>query len=284
MPTIAEFKRSEKFAALIYGKFKAGKTAGAATFPRPNFLDFDDGLATLTNPGLVSHFKYPSTIMYETFEERGATSKGVLVSHNALDDACRYFDACMNPKGEKYKSPRTGLEYDVHPDMFDTWVIDSGTTLSAVSRVKALILMGTPGALVQNKTLSQTFETGKKTGFILPKLQDFGAERSLVEQFIEMVLGSGKHVLLLCHEKEEWEGQGENSHVSGYVPLFVGQSVETIPLKFDEVYNLQAKVSGPNLKRILKTTPDGLRQCGSRLGLPDGTEFEWPKIKAALNL
>ena len=284
MPTIDEVERSELFRALIYGKFKSGKTAGAGTWPRPNFLDFDQGLLTLTNPSLAKYKYIERGIMYETFKERGITSKGVFTSHNALDDACRYFDACMDPKGQKWTSVSTGKVYDVHPDMFDTWVIDSGTMLSAVSKVKALVLMGTKGALIENKTLSQTFEVAKKTGFIKPAIQDFGAERSLVEQFIDMVMGSGKHVLLLCHEKEEWEGKDEAAHVVAYVPLFTGQSAETIPLKFNEVYNLQVIKEGPNLKRILKTAPDTLRTCGSRLGLPDGTIYEWDAIRVALKL
>jgi hypothetical protein len=118
----------------------------------------------------------------------------------------------------------------------------------------------------------------------LPRLQDFGAERSLTEQFVDMLLDSGKNVILLAHEKEEWEGEGDNQRLVGVVPMFTGQSVEKIPLKFSEVYNLRIQKEGTGFKRYLQTQPDGLRACGSRWGLPDGTAWTYEAISTALKL
>lgn len=282
MPGIGDIHRGKLIKALVYGKFKTGKTAGAATFPRPNFLDFDNGIATLTNPELEAKYKYSQHgIMFESFSERDVDKWGVVKTHNAFDDACRYFDACMSPKPVKYVSPKNGQTYELGSEMFDTWVIDSGTTLSQVAKNKALILLG--GKLT-GKSLSNTLAQAQASGLIVPKKQDFGAERSMVEQFIDMVLNTDKNVLLLAHEKEEWEGEGEAAHVVGRVPMFTGQSAENIPLKFDEVYSLLIKMEGPVKKRILQTVPGEHRSCGSRLGLPDGTVYEYDAIRKALNL
>lgn len=282
MPGLADLKKESLIKALVFGKFKTGKTAGAATFPRTNFIDFDKGIITLANKELEEKYKYSARgIMYETFEDKDRSPKGVVRTHNAFDDACRYFDACMS-KGAKWKSPSTGLEYQVGVDMFDTWVVDSGSTLSAVARNKALILLGTKDNGLGTK--SNTQDAALKTGLIVPKMQDFGAERSMVEQFCDMVYKSGKNFLLLCHEREFWEGEGDAAKVVGIGPLFTGQSAELIPIKFDEVYNLRTKKEGPKDVRYLQTKPDGLRACGSRLGVPDGTVFEYEAIKKALNL
>jgi hypothetical protein len=47
---LEEYEPDSKIKALAFGRFKVGKTFGAATFPRPNFMDFDRGIATLLNP------------------------------------------------------------------------------------------------------------------------------------------------------------------------------------------------------------------------------------------
>jgi hypothetical protein len=250
--------------ALIYGRIKTGKTAGAATFPRPRFIEFDnDGWFTLKNPKLEAKYGYSKNVVDVAIFSDKMDSKGIVASHNALDQACMYFDKCMKP--------------DL-VDTFDTWVIDTATSLFESARNKGVILLGTEGKALGIS--SNTWEAAKKTGLLIPKIQDYGAERSIAEQFIDMVLGSGKNVLLLAHEREVWNDKTDT--VSGYVPLMRGQSSEIVSSKFSEVWNLRTKPSGNDVVRYLQTEPDALRACGSRLGLPNETPFEWEKIKAAL--
>src|SRR6266705_1341365 len=112
MSTLADYKRARVIRALVFGKFKTGKTAGAATWPRPLILDFDRGIATLTNQALEAKYGYlKNVVAYESFGERDKSSKGVPRTHNAFDDACRFFDGWSRPERQ---------------DQFDTWVIDSG--------------------------------------------------------------------------------------------------------------------------------------------------------------
>lgn len=269
MASLAELRISEQLRILCYGRFKTGKTAGAATFPRTRFIEVDpNGADTLINPQLEAKYGFSKNVV-DVFipppDKRSA--RGVTVEHLAFDACCRYFDDSM--AAEKR-------------DSFDTWVLDSGTSLSEVARNKGIILLG--GKDFGPKPMSLTQSNAMKTGLQLPRLQDFGAERSLVEQFVDMLLDSGKHVILIAHEKEEWEGEGENQRLVGIVPMFTGQSVEKIPLKFSEVYNLRLEKDGPNWKRTLQTQPDGLRACGSRRGLPNGTEWTFEAIATALKL
>ena len=264
MPTIDDLRLSTKIRALGFGKYKIGKTVGAATWPRPNFMCFDkDGLDSLLNP-VVQKLLGPEqlkTIRYQYFRETAATKLGLAQGHNAFDDACKYFDSEMKPG---------------NVDAFDTWVIDSGSSLIGAARLKAVILIG---GKEYNK-LSKTWEKAQQYGLLVPVKQDYGAERSMVEQFIDMVLATDKHVLFLCHEREESDDAGNTEAV---VPFLTGQSRETVPNKFQEVWRVKIKKVGPITKRVIQTEPGDLAYCGSRLGVPNETEFTFKSIQEALN-
>lgn len=257
MPNTNDLARSSKWQILLFAPSKAGKTFGALTFPRPNVMDFDKGIATVLNPEFVKKYGKLS-IEYEQFSERNL-SKGVAVTHNAFDDACMYFDRWMKPDKR---------------DQFDTWVIDSGTTLADLAMNKAMIVLG-------SQNLSKTHEAAIRTGVLTPKQQDWGSERSLTEQFIDMVKGSGKHVILICHQKEKMNDKGDT--VVEICPLLTGKGVEAISLKFDEIYYLKVKGNPPDQKRVLYTQQTGLIKCGSRLGIPHETEWSYPALEQALN-
>jgi hypothetical protein len=260
MPNLNDWQPNEPIQVLVYGKAKLGKTFGALSFPRPVVLDFDDGIATGRSPEFIAKYGLRGDIEYQSFHEKGKRINGVLTQHNAFDDACRYFDSWMQP---------------AKVNTFDTWIIDSGTTLSERAMTKAIIVLG-----MGSKPLSQTQSNATATGVISAKLQDYGSERSLVEQFVQMVLDSRKNVVMLCHEKEVTDDQG---NVLEYVPLLTGQSAERVPLKFDEVYNLRGKKVGMEFVRYLQTVPDGLRKVGSRYGVPNETKWDYTALRGVLN-
>lgn len=259
---LSEYQPESRIAALAFGKFKVGKTWAAGTWPRPNFMMFDrGGISTLLNPEFINQHGFQGDIQFEEFWDKSKDSKGVIRSHNAFDDGCRYFDKWMGPG---YK------------DRFDTWVVDSGTTLSEAAMNKALVLMGQSGLGVKSNTL----QVGQKTGMIAPKMQDYGAERSMLEQFIQMVLDSDKHVLFLCHEKELITDEGA---IKGIVPLLTGKSVEAVSIKFNEVWNVQRVKKGTEWNVLLKTQQTSILKVGSRLGIPENTPFEYSAIKSVLD-
>jgi len=258
---LSEYNPEERIAALAFGKFKVGKTWGAGTFPRPNIMDFDRGIDTLLNPDFLRLHGYRKDIQFEQFWDKNKDSKGVVRAHNAFDDACRYFDKWMGPSFR---------------DQFDTWIVDSGTTLSEAAMNKALVLMGQTGLGVKSNTL----QVGHNTGMIAPKQQDYGAERSMLEQFIQMILDTNKHFLFLCHEKVL---QTEEGAVTGIVPLLTGKSVEAVSIKFKEVWNVQRIKKGPDWNVVVKTQQTSVLKVGSRLGIPEDTPFEYNAIKTVLD-
>jgi hypothetical protein len=256
MPNIKDWKPDDPVQCLVFAPSKTGKTFGAGTFPRPNFIDMDAGIATLRNPEFTSRYGLRS-VEYEQFTERNRNKAGIVTAHNAFDDACRYFDKWME-KGRV--------------DQFDTWVVDSGTTLSEAALNKAIVLLGSK----QLAMASQTHAQAITTGLVYPKQQDYGSERSMVEQFVDMVLDSGKNVVLLCHEKVLTNDAGV---ITGIVPLLTGKGVEAVCIKFDEIWYLQAKKQGTEVKRFLVTHTNGIIKAGTRYGIPDGTPWEWDAIK-----
>lgn len=261
MPNVQDIQIGELIKLLVIGPYKSGKTAGALTFPRPNVMDFDHGVKVARNPWWVAKYGKRS-IEYQEFSEKNKTPQGVVTSHNAFDDACRYFDEWMKP-GKR--------------DQFDTWVIDSMTTLSDFASNKAIVLLGGTSF---GKPLSFTHDQAKKTGLVVPKQQDFGAERSMVEQFTDMLLDSNKHVVFIAHESPIYDN---SDNIIGYGPMLTGKSKETVPLKFDEVYHLQVKKVGPETKRVLHTQADGIYRCGSRIGIPDNTPWDYDSLKAEID-
>lgn len=267
MPKLSDWKSSDPIQILLYGKAKTGKSWFAYTFPRVVSFDFDKGIAVARNPEFVRRYGLRD-VFYENFEEL-KMQKGIASQHNAFDDACKYFDEWMKPSG-KWKG------YDTGRDRFDTFLIDSGTTLSDFAMNKAVIVLGA-------MKLSQTFTQGLGAGLIVPKLQDYGAERSLTEQFIDMVKSSGKNVVLICHEKEVYKGEGKDAVLESIVPLLTGKSAEAVPLKFDEVYNLRVKPVGEKIVRLLQTQPDGLRKAGSRYGMPNDIEPSYDTLKKEID-
>lgn len=271
MPMMSSWDPNKPLQVLIYGKFKLGKTWGALTFPRPNVISFDRGTAVARNPEWIKAHGLDqyNAIRYEEFYETKKNNAGVVTAHTAFDNACRYFDEWMKPVGRWPGFDKVGR------DEFDTWVIDSGTTLSEVALNKAIILLGGKQLGIASKTHNQALTTG----LVYPKMQDYGSERSMVEQFIDMVKDSGKNVVFICHEKEITDDEG---NLISIVPLLTGKGVESVSLKFDEVYRLLVKKTGTENRRQLQTVPTTIVKCGSRLGVPDGTAWNYAALQAEL--
>lgn len=269
MKQLADWRPGKSMHVLSFGISKVGKTFGAGSFPHPCWLNFDPGgIETLVSPEFIKAYGFRN-IPYEDFYE--TQFKGAIVkAHTAYDNACKFFDEMMAP-GKR--------------DSFETWVIDSATMLGEFSQNKAVILLGSK----EYHNQSSTQEQALKYGLLVPKIQDYGAERSLVEQFIDMVVSTDKHVVCICHEKEQMDKEG---NLIGIVPLLTGKSAEAVPLKFSEVYNIRRKaapeiVNGKPTGRVsytpvCQTAADGLRKVGSRNGVADSTPWNYIAILAEL--
>lgn len=257
MPNLQNFTFDEKakIKAIIMAPPGKGKTTLAGTFPRPNIIDFDGKVQVLRNPRFLKLFGARS-IEYEQFPEPAIRDYRAIPI--AFDNACRYFDTWMSPAKR---------------DQFDTWVIDSGTSLSFVARAKALYVLGKASP----KPRSNTLEKAQQSGLALMEQSDWGAERSLVEQFCRMVLDSGKNVLINVHEKEI-----EKGGVTQTVPLFTGDSKVVIPSMVPDVWHLRDGVldNKPCVKLVASAI--GSYQIRSELGIDEILDPTYDKIVARI--
>ena len=88
MPNSKNWKPGGPKRILLFGRYKAGKTFGALSFPRCNVLDFDRGIDVHRHPEFIKKYGLVE-FEYEQFIERTKGKGGVVISHNAFDDACR---------------------------------------------------------------------------------------------------------------------------------------------------------------------------------------------------
>lgn len=257
MPTLGERPPSKYIKALAFGRSKVGKTFGAGTFPRPAFIDCDKGISTLTSADFVNRYGWRPTIEYEQFTEKHLNARGVPQQHNAFDDVCRYFDKLNSPAMR---------------GSWDTLVVDTGTSLSAFAMIKAIVLLGGTFKGVSSSTQSEALTHG----LVFPKIQDYGSERSMVEQFIGMCYDLDKNFLFLCHEKEITDKEGSPVAIT---PLLTGKGVEAICALFDDVWRIKVKPVGAERIRYIQTKQDGISQVGSRHGFANETLWDYDAIK-----
>ena len=84
---------------------------------------------------------------------------------------------------------------------------------------------------------------------------------------------------MLCHETEQKDKEGT---LISLEPLMTGKSREVIPAMFNELWYLRVERKGTEIVRYLQTQPDGLRKCGTRIGVPDGTPYEYDAVVKSL--
>lgn len=243
-----QFDQNAVIQAIIMSPPGKGKTSVAGTFPRPNFFDIDGKVEVCRNPRFIRKYGVRS-ILYEKFPEPAIANPRIVPT--AYAKLCAYFEEWMSP-GKR--------------NQFDTWVIDSGTTLSLIARCQALMILG---KLQRSSTLKKAQEAGMEA----MEQQDWGAERSLVEKFIKQVLDTGKNVLLLVHEKEIVK-----NGVTEIVPLFTGDSKTVIPAMFKDIWQLRPTMleNKPAIKLV--ASPIGYVQTRSELGLDEVVDPDYDKI------
>jgi hypothetical protein len=261
LPTFDLKAELEKpYRAVVFGPPGNWKTSGALTFPRPNIIDFDEGMVVGNHPQFVAKWGH-KVFKGKPFTETNLDGRGVPKLAKAFDDACLYVEESMK------------LE---NVDEFDTWIVDSGTSMSRAAMFKSILLMKGGGLGITSNTLA----AAEKSGVIVPKQQDYGAARGLVEQFISMLKDTGKMMVFICHEYTETDEQG---NTTGILPLLVGGSREAIPAMFHEVYYISVEGVGSGRKAVAVTEKTGHYIVKSRLGIPTKTEWNWPAIEAELN-
>ena len=230
-----EMKPGETVTALAYGGSKVGKTwLAGTTGSRTLYISTGDGIDTIMSPlfrKLVPGFNPTVVDIREKLNIAGIPDMGIVAAFDLMCDAIDY--ALSN-----------------FADQFDTVVIDELSATRRHALFKGLELSQTLGR-------SRTWDKTKLYEIILPAGQDFGAEMSLIEQFLTGTISlcerHKKHLLVLAHQRylmvtvKDEKGNpifGEPKRIKEIRPAVTGaQFPDTISALFDNVWHAE-KVGG----------------------------------------
>lgn len=242
MKTFDDIPSGDVMRALIWAPPGAGKTALASTFPGFVFIDTDRGLATLKSKWYRDTFGKPDMIGFETFDNE-YDRYGVFKNTDAFWKMLDFVNSLE-------KKPEV-----------KTVILDSISTFQVLAMQ---IGMQAAGANKRSKTV----EIAKSTHVLLPTQADFGAEMSVLEQFMNQLIKFNMNVVCIAHEREV---TNETGSLLRREPYLIGSAIRAQVAKwFDEVWYIDVERDG---KRKLLTQQTNIMKVNkSRHGVPNGLE------------
>ena len=274
LQTPEEAASSSAITMFGYGASGTGKTFFAGTIGSDGLIiSVGDGHNTLASPTFQNLIKNPPKIIKvkETYNKE----TGIFDSAQAFDEVSDIMD------------------WAIDSGKFKTICVDEMTALQKVARNKALEVNLASGK-------SQSLSTSKRYGYILAAIQDYGAEMSMIEQFIATYTSvcNAKmiNLILLGHERYVFKKLGDkigDPEVLDKIRLGItGKTFpDTIPNAFDLVWRFEVLDANPkpifrartvgNDSLIAKTRWGGLFE--QYVKSPNFLEIE-AKVKAHLAL
>lgn len=254
---LSELKPGETITALVYGGSKVGKTWFAGTTgSRTLYISTGDGIDTVNSPLFKEKNPGFDPIVVDIREKLGITGIPLAGIAEAFDAMCDAIDYAL-----------------VHfLDQFDTIVVDELSATRRHALFKGL-------ELSQKMGRSRTWDKVKTNEIVLPAGQDFGAEMSLIEQFLSGTISvcerAKKHLVILAHQRyllekpRDEKGNvifGEPAMIKEVRPAVTGaQFPDTISALFDNVWHAE-KVGGGDIGTAyrLRIYGDEIIVAGSR--------------------
>ncbi len=251
---------------MIYGPFGTWKTVIGHGLPNTRTLDFDDGMQSVEWAILAGKLNRTlEDIVYETITPPPSMdeSKNLIFDEAAdkLDEWVADEDVDPSQWAEYCADKNEGRVFQQN---WDTLIIDSGTSLTNGVIIKAL---KETHRLDLSKSWSKRSINNK--GLTPVMIQDRGAVNTLFSKFMTMCFGTGKNVVLICHEYQNVDKKG---NLRAIEPFLSGQLRQSVPKDFDEVYYSRVKGTVTANVGVLQTTADPMRRCRSRLGCLDPSE------------
>jgi len=240
----------ESITLFLYGKSGSGKTRLAGTLgDRTLYISCGEGEETLKSVDFKKYHK-SNPILYDPHEELNST--GLPDNATALDAICTYIDRALLEFGSE----------------FDHIVIDDLTFLRKFAMFKALDVNQSLGKSKTKKDVLERFDV------ILPAVQDFGTEMSIIEWFLSTYViiakQAKKNFIVLGHERLFYDKPktiGEAAGVRKIGIAATGQSFpDTIPLLFDEVWHAEVIGGGETAVYRVRTQGDEIITAKSRHG------------------
>lgn len=255
--SFSEVEPAESVTSLIFGPSKSGKTdfSGSAG-ERSIYLDVGRGAETFHSQSYIQRRGPYKGFYFPIGEKGGGTNYIVPTKAQAYDQVCDIIDESIKKIPEK----------------FDTFILDELTAFSRFALNKGIEINGGTGK-------SQAKATSDKWDMIVPGVQDYGAEMSLVKQFlagtIDICKANNKHLIVLAHERYLYDvivdtksgKKTETDTIKKILPSFTGRKdVDAIPNLFDCVLHTEVVRSGENLIYRIRTMGDETLVAGTRYG------------------
>lgn len=221
--TFDQFDPDESITALFYGPAGAGKTEAAGSAgERSLYIDVGKSAATFHGTG---------------FKARKGSYKGIYVpvsedlSKSFVPNKATAFDQVCNVIDEALQKI---------PEKFDTIIIDEMTRFRTFALYKGI-------EVNQFEGRSKTKEKASQFDVVIPGVQDFSAEMSLIEQFCngytDICKRQGKHLIVIAHERltyKKGDKVGDLPTLHKTSPGFTGQTFpDAVSNIFDLVWHFE---------------------------------------------
>lgn len=275
-------KKFKRLKLLLYGPFGTWKTVNAHHLPNTRTLDLDDGLQSVEWAIRSGNLRRPNWPEDMTVEQmlNDIVHTTILPPDSLDENQNKVFDLAADQveawiaeedipedEWEERCMKAHGVVYEQH---WDTLIIDSGTALTNATMIQAL-------KETDRLDLSKSWERRTKKGLTPRMIQDYGAAGILFQKFMTLCYGTGKNIVLICHEYEQKTKSGSLEAIQ---PDLVGRLRNDVPKDFDEVWYAKVKGTAQDSRGIFQTSPDPMHRCRSRLGCLDHEETaDFPAIR-----
>lgn len=211
----------------LYGPQGAGKTALAATAPKPAWIDFERSSETLRSMPVQFH-SIP------------------ILKPDSMDDV---FEAVKDFPNSPY----------------ETLVLDTGTNMQFFQLREEMVK-------AKKKNASRDI--------YLPLFQEFRISSEMLYDIFVKLQDMEKHVIVICHEKEEWEVINDTKVLMNIRPDLTPAVASKLNglLNFTGRLEYKAGMGSNPAKRILTVNPSGKITAKNRLGIQE-TSIENPILE-----
>lgn len=245
IPIPAEIPSDYSGSFLLVGDSGTGKTKLAGSFPKPYFLDIDNGIRSL-GPEFVKSDNYA------TFGEAPYAMKARPGQYEYGKAWPALYD----------KVNWIGAQMDAGKWTRQTLVFDSLTLLQEIAMTNVLLGMKKPNEK-----------------FIDPGM--WGAQQKAIQSLIQNVNSWPGLKVFTAHVQRD---KNDITGITEMLPLVTGKLAGKIGIFFDEIYFLDVEGVGDARRHIIKSqSTASMRQARTRLQVPDGAPATfgsiWPYLK-----